>query len=84
MGKYECTWTKPFEIAETKLGGGPDIISIEIQGSTGDCREFYVDTADNGDKGYCETPPPSARASRNLVENKGVEVEHQVRTHDLG
>jgi hypothetical protein len=52
LGQYQCTWTKPFEIAGTKSKAGPDIISVEIQGNNGDWREFYVDTTDNGDKGY--------------------------------
>ena len=52
MGLYQCIWTKPIEIAGTKTKGGPDIISVELHGTTADWSEFYVDTADTGDKGY--------------------------------
>jgi len=52
LGKYECTWSKPFEIAGTKSKGGPDIIFVELQGNKGSWHEFYVDTTDNGDHGY--------------------------------
>ena len=52
LGRYACTWSKPFEIAGTKSKEGPDIISIEIQGNKGNWSEFYVDTTDTGDKGY--------------------------------
>jgi hypothetical protein len=52
LGQYQCTWTKPFEIAGTKTKEGPDIIYVEIQGNHGDWREFYVDTTSTGDTGY--------------------------------
>jgi len=52
IGRYPCTWSKPFEIAGTKSKEGPDIISVEIQGNRGEWNEFYVDTTDTGDKGY--------------------------------
>lgn len=52
LSKYDCTWTKPFEIAGTKSKGGPDIIVVEAQGNKGNWSEFYVDTTDNGDHGY--------------------------------
>ena len=39
-------------IAGTKTKGGPDIISVEVQGSKGSWREFYFDTTDTGDHGY--------------------------------
>ncbi len=48
----KCTWTKPFEIAETKSKDHSGTVFQEMTGSRASTRGSGADTMENGDKFY--------------------------------